>query len=95
MRLVRVRRGSVVLDVCTGLGYAAIAAARAGAGTVVSVELQPGVIEVARQNPLSADLFTLSQVGTRGDGWGQGEGGTCSLARSKGFEVQLPRYRVR
>lgn len=68
VRLVRVRRGSVVLDVCTGLGYAAIAAARAGAGAVLSVELQPGVIEAARQNPLSADLFALTQVGAGGGG---------------------------
>lgn len=58
----RVRKGSIVLDVCTGLGYSAIACARAGASEVTTLELQPTVLEIARQNPLSCQLFTLPQI---------------------------------
>ena len=38
-----------MLDVCTGLGYTAIAAART-AEHVVTIELDPTVLEVARRN---------------------------------------------
>ncbi|GLC37870.1 hypothetical protein PLESTB_001484900 [Pleodorina starrii] len=61
-RLVKVRRGSTVLDVCCGLGYSAIACARLGARRVVSLELDPCVLEVARQNPASAALFDSGGV---------------------------------
>ncbi len=46
-----------VLDVCTGLGYTAIQAAR-HAAMVVTLELDPAVLAVARQNPWSQPLFT-------------------------------------
>jgi predicted methyltransferase len=45
-----------VLDTATGLGYTAIAAARI-ADQVVTVELDPAVLEVARLNPWSRRLF--------------------------------------
>ncbi len=45
-----------VLDTCTGLGYTAIAAART-AEEVVTIELDPLVLEIARQNPWSQALF--------------------------------------
>ena len=45
-----------VLDTCTGLGYTAIEAARR-AGEVVTVELDPAVIEICRMNPWSQTLF--------------------------------------
>jgi predicted methyltransferase len=45
-----------VLDTTTGLGYAAIAAART-ASEVVTIEIEPVVREVARQNPWSRELF--------------------------------------
>jgi len=45
-----------VLDTCTGLGYTAIEAART-AGEVVTIELDPTVLEVARLNPWSRPLF--------------------------------------
>lgn len=45
-----------VLDTATGLGYTAIAAART-AGEVVTVELDPAALEVARLNPWSRRLF--------------------------------------
>ncbi len=49
-------RGNV-LDVCTGLGYTAIQAARY-ADAVITLELDPAVLAVARQNPWSRPLFT-------------------------------------
>jgi len=45
-----------VLDTCTGLGYTAIAAART-AEEVVTIELDPLVLAIARQNPWSQELF--------------------------------------
>jgi predicted methyltransferase len=45
-----------VLDTCTGLGYTAIEAART-ADEVVTIELDPTVLEVARLNPWSRSLF--------------------------------------
>jgi predicted methyltransferase len=45
-----------VLDTATGLGYTAIEAART-AEQVVTVELDPAVLEVARLNPWSHTLF--------------------------------------
>lgn len=45
-----------VLDTCTGLGYTAIEAART-AEQVVTVELDPAVLEVAGLNPWSRALF--------------------------------------
>lgn len=45
-----------VLDTCTGLGYTAIEAART-AEEVVTIELDPEVLEVARLNPWSRKLF--------------------------------------
>jgi uncharacterized protein len=45
-----------VLDTATGLGYTAIEAARTAA-EVVTIELDPTVLEVARRNPWSQPLF--------------------------------------
>jgi predicted methyltransferase len=45
-----------VLDTCTGLGYTAIASAEA-AEEVVTVELDPNMLEMARLNPWSSPLF--------------------------------------
>jgi predicted methyltransferase len=53
-----------VLDTCTGLGYTAIAAA--GTATeVVTVELDPAALDVARQNPWSAGLFDSPRIAQR------------------------------
>ena len=47
-----------VLDVCTGLGYTAIAAAeRAAVTSVDTIELDPLMAEIQRKNPWSAALF--------------------------------------
>lgn len=53
-------RGSV-LDTATGLGYTAIQAAEAAA-EVVTVELDPTAIEIARMNPWSARLFDNEKI---------------------------------
>ncbi|MBE0690352.1 MAG: spermine synthase [Anaerolineae bacterium] len=50
-----------VLDTNMGLGYTAIAAART-AQAVVTIELDPAVVEVAAQNPWSRDLFTNPRI---------------------------------
>ncbi len=50
-----------VLDVCTGLGYTALAAAQT-ATQVVTIELDPTVLEVARRNPWSQALFQSPNI---------------------------------
>jgi predicted methyltransferase len=51
-----VRKGDKVLDCCSGLGYAAIAAHRLGASDVLSIELSREVMGLRAQNPWSSDL---------------------------------------
>jgi predicted methyltransferase len=51
----------VVLDTATGLGYTAIEAART-AERVVTIELDPAGIEIARQNPWSRGLFDNPRI---------------------------------
>jgi uncharacterized protein len=50
-----------VLDTTTGLGYTAIEASRT-ASQVTTIELDPTVLEVARRNPWSQELFTRSNI---------------------------------
>jgi uncharacterized protein len=50
-----------VLDTTTGLGYTAIEAAKS-AREVVTIELDPTVLEVARWNPWSRELFTRPNI---------------------------------
>jgi len=52
------------LDVCTGLGYTAIALAR-HADQVITIEQDPIVLELARLNPWSQALFTSSRIEQR------------------------------
>lgn len=51
-----VRRGSRVLDLCTGLGYTAIHSLRAGAREVYTVEVDENVLSIASLNPWSRGL---------------------------------------
>ncbi len=52
-----------VLDTCTGLGYTAIEAAKEPAvEEVVTIELDPTVLEVARLNPWSRPLFENPKI---------------------------------
>jgi predicted methyltransferase len=53
-----------VLDTTTGLGYAAIAAART-ATEVVTIEVEPVVRDLARQNPWSRELFENPKLALR------------------------------
>jgi predicted methyltransferase len=53
-----------VLDTCTGLGYTAIQTART-AERVTTVELDPAVLEIARQNPWSRALFDNPVIAQR------------------------------
>lgn len=56
-------RGSV-LDTATGLGYTAIEAART-AEYVLTIERDPGVLQIARKNPWSRELFYHSKIEQR------------------------------
>ncbi len=59
-----------MLDTATGLGYTAIEAART-AEQVVTVELDPVVLEIARLNPWSRQLFDNPRIEQRfGDSFG-------------------------
>jgi hypothetical protein len=50
-----------VLDTTTGLGYTAIAAARS-ANRVVTIELDPTTLQIARYNPWSRGLFAGENI---------------------------------
>lgn len=50
-----------VLDTTTGLGYAAIEAAKT-AGSVTTIEIDPAVLDIARKNPWSAPLFDNPKI---------------------------------
>lgn len=50
-----------VLDIATGLGYTAIEAAKT-ATRVVTIELDPAAIELARLNPWSRELFENPRI---------------------------------
>lgn len=66
--------GGVVLDTATGLGYTAIEAART-AERVITVELDPASIEIARLNPWSQELFDNPRIEqVIGDVWDAVEG---------------------
>jgi predicted methyltransferase len=56
MSLQAVRAGDEVLDCCSGLGYAAIAAHRLGASEVITIELSPEVMSLRALNPWSQAL---------------------------------------
>jgi predicted methyltransferase len=53
-----------VLDTATGLGYTAIELAKT-ATRVLTIELDPLVIEIAQLNPWSAALFTSAVIDQR------------------------------
>ena len=53
-----------VLDTATGLGYTAIEAAKT-ADLIVTIELDPTALEIARLNPWSRDLFDNPKITQR------------------------------
>lgn len=51
------------LDVCTGLGYTAIALADCvDVESVITIELDPTMVEIQRRNPWSAKLFQSEKI---------------------------------
>lgn len=54
-------QSDVVLDTCMGLGYTAIAASKK-ADKVVTIELSPAVLAMAKWNPWSRELFELKRI---------------------------------
>jgi len=56
VRKARIRRGHVVLDTCTGLGYTAIGSLRFGASKVYTVEVDEIVLAISQFNPWSRFL---------------------------------------
>lgn len=53
---VKIKKGEKVLDTCMGLGYTAIEAYKRGA-KVITIEKNPNVLELAKINPYSEELF--------------------------------------
>lgn len=64
-----VSKGDKVLDCCSGLGYAAIAAHRLGASEVLTIELSPEVMGLRAQNPWSKDLGNEGIVQCQGSSY--------------------------
>jgi hypothetical protein len=54
-------RGGRVLDICTGLGYTAIAAAEV-AEAVITIELDPATEAIVQRNPWSQALLTHPRI---------------------------------
>ena len=63
----RVRPGDRVLDTCMGLGYTASWSLLYGARSVVTVEVDPTVVEIATYNPWSRTLESPSIQVVAGD----------------------------
>jgi predicted methyltransferase len=58
------RKGIDMLEICTGLGYSTIACLKSGVRSIVTIEKDSSVIELARLNPWSRDLFSDTRVST-------------------------------
>lgn len=56
VKLIGEIRCKKILDVCTGLGYTAIAALKRGACSITTIEKDENVISLARLNPWSREL---------------------------------------
>lgn len=59
----RVARGERVVDVGTGSGFLAVAAARAGAAHVVATDIDPRAVEAARRNAALNGVALEARVG--------------------------------
>ncbi|MCF7976228.1 MAG: hypothetical protein K9N55_20590 [Phycisphaerae bacterium] len=53
-----VKKGFVVLDTCSGLGYSALRSARLGARKTVTVEISSDILLLRSQNPWSFGLYS-------------------------------------
>ncbi|MCX8204346.1 MAG: RsmD family RNA methyltransferase [Candidatus Nezhaarchaeota archaeon] len=65
--LVKVEKGARVLDLCTGLGYTAIASMISGASEVWTIEKDANVLRMAEANPWSRGLEDPRIVKVLGD----------------------------
>ena len=54
--------GAKMLEICTGLGYSALACLERGASAIDAIELNPHVLNLARINPWSKHLFEDSRI---------------------------------
>lgn len=68
----RLRRGDAVLDLGTGSGILAIAAARLGAGRVVASDIDPVAREAAEENVRANAVSSIITVMDGDDAWGLG-----------------------
>lgn len=60
IKILGIKKG-IVLDICTGLGYTAIVASRY-ADEVITIEKDKNVIEIAKNNEYSSELFTNKNI---------------------------------
>ncbi len=60
VKILGIKKGRI-LDICTGLGYTAIAASHL-ANEVVTIEKDENVIEIARNNKFSHELFANKNI---------------------------------
>ena len=61
VNLIPIKSNFTILDTCTGLGYTAIIAAKK-AKLVFTIEYDPYVLEVAKKNSLSEELFSSEKI---------------------------------
>lgn len=57
----KIGKNDKVLDICTGLGYTAIAASKQ-AQKVTTIEISPAVLQLCKWNPFSSELFTSRNI---------------------------------
>jgi predicted methyltransferase len=57
-----VKKGFVVLDTCSGLGYCALRSARLGARQTVTVEINADILQLRSENPWSRGLYTDDSI---------------------------------
>lgn len=57
-----VRPDSIVLDICTGLGYSTLACLDYGVKKIYTLEKDENVLAIAKQNPASSRLFTEKRI---------------------------------
>jgi hypothetical protein len=56
------RKGIDMLEICTGLGYSTIACLKKDVRSIVTIEKDSSVIELAKLNPWSRNLFSDNRV---------------------------------
>jgi len=57
-----VKKGSMVLDTCSGLGYSALRSAKLGAKQTVTVEISADILQLRSENPWSSGLYNDDSI---------------------------------